>query len=221
MLKPITILLFIPLILVVGSVFLFDLPESTGLTVTSGAIAVSDEPTQVVLPESKSVAAITLEHSDIIWQMFPRAKYRIAARVLHSKQYDDWLANFVPVDLALGWGGIGEPQADEWIEWWQSDRWYYYRLRRRLWSAPLSQDYIREHSANVHVVPANANVAMGLQDLENNDLVFIEGMLVDVEVRKDYTVQKYYTSLTRADEGDDSCEIMYVERLVTEGLEYR
>lgn len=180
------------------------------------------DPVQMPLSSSKAATPITLEEAGATWQMFPRADYRIAARVLHLKRYDDWQARFAPVDLALGWGEIGEPGADRWIEWRQADRWYYYRLRRPLvWGSSLSQDYVREHSANVHAVPATTELASALQQLERNSFVLLQGKLVDVEARKDGAVQHFLTSLSRTDEGDASCEIMYVERLVTKGIEYR
>ncbi|MBK8899910.1 MAG: hypothetical protein IPM53_01885 [Anaerolineaceae bacterium] len=181
----------------------------------------SNEPIQKLLSAPELAESITLEHLGIRWQMLPQAEYRIAARVLQSTQYDDWQAAFAPIDLALGWGIIGDPQIDKWIDWRQSDRWYYYRLHRRFGKVPLSQEYVIEHSANVHVIPANDDVAAGLHHLQANDLVFLEGMLVDVVVNDGHAIRKYSTSLTRADEGDASCEIMYVERLVTTGSEHR
>ncbi len=184
-------------------------------------MAVSSEPSQKSLSAPERAEPITLEHLHIRWQMMPQAEYRIAARVLQSTPYDDWQAAFTPLDLALGWGKLGEPQTDKGIDWWQSDRWYFYRLHRRLGKIPLTQAYIIQHSANVHIIPANEAVAAGLRSLKANDLVFLEGMLVNVVVTEGYTIRKYSTSLTRTDEGDASCEIMYVERLVTGGLEYR
>ena len=217
-----------PIVLLIISILLFasirhftGFTRSTSEAFVGGEMALSHEPVQSLLSAPELAASITLEHADMIWQMFPQAEYRIAARVLQSTRYDDWQAVFTPIDLALGWGKIGEPPIDKWIDWQQSERWYYYRLHRRLGKTPFPRDYVVQHSANVHVIPANANIAAGLQYLQVNDLVFMEGMLVNVEVNNGYTVRKYSTSLTRADKGDASCEIMYVERLVTKGFDYR
>lgn len=184
-----------------------------------------EDPLQTPLASSKLVTPITLEKAGATWRMTPRADYRVAARVLHSRRYYDWQAKFSPVDLALGWGTISEPQTDRWVEWRQSDRWYYYRLRRPPLLGgvltSLSREYVREHSANVHVVPATARLESALKAVERNSFVLMEGKLVDVEAERDGTVQRFSTSLSRSDGGDGSCEIMYVERLVTEGLEYR
>ena len=175
----------------------------------------SPDPWQTILPASE---AITLEKAGYTWRMSPRATYLITARVLRSQPYDDWQAQFVPVDVALGWGKVSDPAVDRWIDWWQEGRWYYYQRPR---NAPLSQTYIREHSANVHLIPATETVAAALLQLKTNDMVIMEGLLVDVEAGRDGQMQQFYTSLTRLDEGDSSCEILYVERLVMNEQEYR
>lgn len=174
-------------------------------------------PLQLSLAEP---AAIRLEKEDASWELTPRAGYRIMARVLHSKQYNDWQASLSPVDLALGWGMLSEPRIDDWISWDQDNRWYYYRYRQVL-SVPFPREYVREHSANVHIIPATENVEAILRQLKGNDIVELEGLLVDVEGRVDGGSVAFRTSLSRDDEGDESCEIMYVERVVKDGVEYK
>lgn len=219
MLKSLIKRLVFPAILLAGSLFAVSLLRPA-TTATREWQPARDEPQQTLLSLSESVSPITLEAEDATWRMFPRANYRVAARILHNTWYDDWQARFAPVDLALGWGKISEPAVDKWIEWRQSDRWYYYRLQQPpLWRtlfSPFSGDYVREHSANVHVIPASEGVERALRSLERNSLIFIEGKLVDVEVEKDGAVQRFATSLSREDGGDGSCEIMYVERLISQ-----
>ncbi len=176
-------------------------------------------PLQHAIPASDS-QPIALEKGGASWQLFPRAGYRIAARVLHSKQYDDWQSSLVPVDLALGWGMLSQPRIDEWIEWDQENRWYYYHYRSVL-SVPFPRDYVREHSANVHIIPATETLEAVLSGLRDNDIVQLDGFLVDVEARRGEGTVAFRTSLARDDEGDESCEIMYVERVVKDGVEYR
>ncbi len=188
--------------------------QFSGLVAEAQKVGIPD-PWQTIVP---NLAAITLEKEGYIWRMSPQATYLIAARVLHSQSYSDWQAHFVPLDVALGWGKVSDPAVDKWIEWWQADRWYFYQRPR---NAPLSQSYIREHSANVHVIPATQDIADALLQLKTNDMVVMEGLLVDVEGGVAGRTQRYHTSLTRSDEGDSSCEILYVERLVMNGQEYR
>lgn len=187
--------------------------------VLAAELSAEDEPLQQIL-DAQAAEAITLEREGAVWRMTPRAEYRIAARVLHSRQYDDWQSSFVPVDLALGWGMFSEPYLDEWIQWQQADRWYYYHYRRIL-SVPFPRNYVRDHSANVHIIPATERLARILAQLQRNELILLDGLLVDVEAQKDGATVAFRTSLSRNDEGEASCEIMYVERLVMGDVEYR
>lgn len=225
MLKSLAKQLFVPALLLVGSLlFSFDSFGSASTTTREWELA-RDEPLQTPLSPQESASPITLEAIDGAWRVFPRANYRVAARVLQNTWYDDWQASFAPLDLALGWGEMSEPRVDRWIEWRQSERWYYYRLQQppilRNLLSPLSADYVREHSANVHVIPASERVENALRTLQRNSLILIEGKLVDVEVEKDGAIQRFTTSLSRLDGGDGSCEIMYVERVVMQNDGYR
>jgi hypothetical protein len=200
----------------------FNLDALDGIlsaAVSAAELSAAEEPVQQML-DAAVAEEITLERDGAVWSMTPRADYRIAARVLHSKQYDDWQSSFVPVDLALGWGMFSEPHIDDWISWHQADRWYCYHYRRIL-SVPFPQNYVRNHSANVHVIPASDSLARVLRELQGNEVILLEGVLVDVEAHKDGTRLAFRTSLSRSDEGEASCEIMYVERLVVADVEYR
>lgn len=177
--------------------------------------AETHDPWQITVPQPE---AITLEKEGYTWKMSPRARYLITARVLHSRSYDDWQALFVPVDVALGWGKVSDPSVDQGIEWRQEGRWYYYQ---RVDDDALPKNYIRAHSANVHVVPATETIAAALRQLQVNDMVVMEGFLVDVEAGIAGQTHQFRTSLTRFDEGDSSCEILYVELMVMNGQEYR
>jgi len=192
---------------------------SMAASVSASELSAGDIPSQLPLSAAAS-QPITLEKDGESWQLNPRAGYRIAARVLHSKQYDDRQSGLSPVDLALGWGMLSEPRIDDWIEWSQDNRWYYYHYRRVL-SVPFPRDYVLEHSANVHIIPATASLEAVLRELRGNEIVLLDGMLVDVEADTDLGTFAYRTSLSRDDEGDESCEIMYVERVVKDGVEYR
>lgn len=175
------------------------------------------EPQQTLLTEVEPIAPITLEEAGYIWTMYPRAEYQITGRVLVATAYDDWQAHFVPIDVALGWGNLGDPAIDGWVQWQQSERWYYYRYQNLPWGEPNPAHYIRDHSANIHVIPATAEVETELRQLRRNDRVLMEGFLVDVEAIKDGQSLTFRTSLSRNDSDANSCEIFYVQRLVREG----
>ncbi|MCA9971914.1 MAG: hypothetical protein KC425_16940, partial [Anaerolineales bacterium] len=197
-----------------GFQFAFEFQQSLSSRQGTGAVDPRGAPRQLAL---RTAEPITLERAGTVWQMYPRAEYRLAARVLHSQAYEDWLAPFVPVDLALGWGEMSDPAVDRWVEWRQADRWYYYRWPA---DAPVSREAISQASANVHVIPASDSLAVVLRQLERNDVVLLEGKLVDVEADRQGEKVRFQTSLTRLDTADSSCEIFYVERLVVKGEEF-
>jgi len=149
----------------------------------------------------------------------PRANYRIEARVLHMRHYDlDVRAVCSPLDLALGWGSMADPAVDAWIDWRQSGRWYFYSIPAE---APFSVADVAGLSANVHIIPSSPNLSRALLGLEDDDVILLEGMLVDAAIEfLGYELQTA-TSLTRQDSGAGACEILYVERLVVDGMEYR
>jgi hypothetical protein len=128
--------------------------------------------------------------------------------------YDDWQATFTPFDLALAWGKLGVPLVDRWIEWRQADRWYFYHFYQAPLGEPSPADYVRDHSANVHVIPATPEVEEAVRQLKPDDIVFLEGMLVDVEAIVAEQALSFPTSLSRTDTGANSCEIFYVERIL-------
>jgi hypothetical protein len=158
-----------------------------------------------------------LERGGATWTITPRATYQISARVLGNRAYSDWQAPLVPRDLALGWGDMSDPAVDEWIRWRQSGRWYYYN-----WPAdsPYKNNNIRNQSANVHIIPANDNLAQMLKNLSRDDMIYLEGHLVDLSATIMGTERRTNTSLSRKDSGGGACEILYVEKLIFEGQVY-
>lgn len=186
-------------------------------TVVSETISVTEDPVQVMLPDTDP---IIWSDEDYSWEMVPRATYRIAARVIRRKHYTDWESKFIPWDLALGWGQVSDPQMDEWMTWKQSNR-----SLSATWIGPLPlpfpEEYIRDHAANVHIIPATDNLKLAFASLKDNDLVLLEGLLVDAEGGPGDETKIFRTSLTRSDLAPGGCELMYVERLVVEGIEYR
>ena len=204
------------LILVITVHALTTAADSSDLVGTPVNIAINPtgEPAQVFLPTNSSPIIIdTPTHN---WQLSPRAEYKIAARVLRRQEYaEDWLASLSPLDLALGWGDISHEDINAQLYWTQSNRWYYVR-----WSypTPLPEQYIMEHSANVHIIPATENLGLAFSQIKPPNLVVIEGRLVDLAREDGITA---HTSLTRTDSGANACEILYVERLVVDGVAYQ
>lgn len=145
-----------------------------------------------------------------------KARYRIAARVLSTERYYfGWQSELSPLDLALGWDDMSDPGVDQWIDWYQGTRWYFWR-----WSAasPYQNEAIASQSANVHIVPANPNVARAALALDADDVVVLQGWLVDIQGPSG---EPWRSSLTREDRGDRSCELLYLAELIVDGTRYR
>lgn len=134
-----------------------------------------------------------------------RAHFDITARVLSRKDYS-WGAdaNLVPLDLALGWGRMSDSDVLAKIDITQSGRFYYWHVD----AFPIPRREIETSSANMHMIPADADVKRQLEQIRPGQVVHIEGFLVDASRADGW---HWNTSLTRDDTGAGACELIYVE----------
>ena len=142
------------------------------------------------------------------FRITPLAGFSLDARVLGSERYRIGRdADLAPLDLALGWGRMSDESVYGQLTITQGGRWYHYR-----WSSPAPPIPVREiieHSANMHLIPANDEVEDAMLSARRGDLVRLEGHLV----RADADGGWYWkSSLTRSDSGANSCELIWVER---------
>jgi hypothetical protein len=142
------------------------------------------------------------------WRLTPRARYDITARILSREDYHfDLLSDLIPEDLALGWGPMSDNRVLRGFEITQGARFYSWRPKHEL---PIPRQAVIEHSANTHVIPADAGVAHQLKRLRVGQVVHLTGFLVNA-VRDDGAY--ITTSLTRSDTGPGSCEVVLVEQV--------
>jgi hypothetical protein len=152
----------------------------------------------------ESASAIAHGH----WTLTPRARYDITARILSREDYSfDVMSDLVPEDLALGWGAMSDNRILRSFKITQAARFYGWQPVTEL---PIPRQEVIVHSANTHVIPADAAVRSQLDDLRVGQVVHLTGLLVD-GVRGDGAFVR--TSLTREDTGAGACEIMLVERV--------
>ena len=144
----------------------------------------------------------------------PRADFSVTARVLANERYRlDNMADLIPRDLALGWGPMSDSSVLDNIDISQSGRFYFWRP-----SAVASATYaasvetIIASSSNMHLIPANTNVARIIDRARVGHIIELEGLLVDVRADSGWQIN---TSLSRTDTGAGACEIIYVERATT------
>src|SRR5437870_6598278 len=142
------------------------------------------------------------------WRLKPRARYDITARILSREDYRfDRLADLVPEDLALGWGPMSDNHVLAAFDVSQGARFYTWRPRGPL---PIAREDVIVHSANTHVIPADARIRSELARLRVGQVVHLAGTLVDA-IRDDGAWLR--TSLTRTDTGAGACEVMLVENV--------
>lgn len=135
-------------------------------------------------------------------------QFAVTALVLSKKNYNSGReAQLSPVDLALGWGAMSNPNPLRSIRISQSNRFYYFRYQN---SPPIPHRQIELNSANMHLIPANEEVAQALKGVKKGHVVSISGYLVDVKGKDGWY---WKSSRTRSDTGGGACELVYVEKV--------
>ncbi len=195
-------------------------PPASSLTLvpTTTPAPTFNEPIQTTLTAADTLVFTYPTHT---WELRPRASYQISGRVLSTHPYtSDWMADLAPLDLAVGWGELSNDYLDFFLRWSQHDRFLYYTWASDL---PVTPQHLNAHIANVHLIPATDTLGQVLAQLQSNDEVQLNGLLVDITKSEpgQPTPQTLNTSLSRSDEGAGSCEILYVKRLIINGVEYR
>lgn len=137
------------------------------------------------------------------------ARYLITGRVLSARRYHSGLeAKVSSVDLALGWSLLADSTIDGQLNFTQNDRELFYQSTGLI---PLTTDQIAANSSNNHIIAANDSVEDTVEGLQKDDVVTLSGYLVNVKYGDDW---HWDTSVSRTDEGDGACEIMFVTEVI-------
>ena len=155
---------------------------------------------------------IDLEVKGYRVRLLPRATYRITGYAVETSRQllDEW--DFVvPMDVALVWGPVADPEALAHLEFHLSRRYVSYWWDGALPAAARAA--LATHVANNHLIPATDEVASEIGRIRAGDLVTLRGRLVDLEIRDAEGREKWKarTSLTRSDVGSGACEQIWVE----------
>lgn len=141
----------------------------------------------------------------------PLAEFSIRARVLSREDYMlDAGSKLSPMDLALGWQRMAESDVYKALNISQSGRWYRYSWHN---TPPIPLQEIIESSANMHLIPASAGVERILQQAQEGRFIRLKGYLVEATRNDGW---HWRSSLTRADSGGGSCELVFVEAAFVE-----
>ncbi len=136
------------------------------------------------------------------------ASFEIEARVLSTKEYSsDRESELVPVDLALGWGAMSDSAVLDQLSISQNKRFYYYRWSNQ---PPIPPYEIVQHSANMHLIPADSDIEEQIRNARVGQIVHIVGQLVEA---RDSDGWHWRSSLTRKDSGAGACELVRVEAI--------
>lgn len=164
----------------------------------------------VIAPDDPVQVDFTTPQPEIAFKdatLHPLAKFDVTARVLSRDDYHfDPESDISPTDLALGWGRMSDSAVLRSIDIDQGGRFYSWQVRE----FPIPRREIETHSANMHMVPADATVARALKRVRVGDVVTIEGDLIEADKPGGW---KWRSSMTRDDVGDGACELVYVKDL--------
>jgi hypothetical protein len=189
-------------------------PELT--TVEYGVIDTSQNPVQTPY---KNDETFTITIKDGHFSIKPLAEYKITAIVAGKESYSyGWSGKVAPIDLALAWGKIAEPENNKQVFFSQSGRWYFFTYGPE---APFDSSYISNHSSNNHIIPATKNVLKAVKSVKEREKIILEGFLVNLTGTVEGQNVLWGTSLTRNDSGDNSCELFYVTKVRIDNKVYQ
>jgi hypothetical protein len=162
-------------------------------------VLVADEPEQSAASSGQSweVNGYTVK---------PLADYRIRGRVLMTERY--FLgreSDLSPIDFTLGWRRMSDQKVLDEISFTRQRRAYCYRPKGSDFPIPAAE--VNSQSANMHLIPANAEIERSLRAIVEGDIIELRGYLVEVRAADGW---HWRSSLTRTDSGQGACELMWV-----------
>jgi hypothetical protein len=183
-------------------------PDNTSIQITV-------QPEQYDLEDAEPVA---LRSDDYHLSLELKAEYVLQGVVLGIKRYRyDRGAFLAPYDIAVAWHQLTATGLYKQLKWGQSGRWYFWRYGEDF---PFDNAFVAKNSANSHLIPASENIKRALGRVREGDHIAIEGYLVQVSGLYKGEEFTWNSSLSRNDEGDGSCEVIYVTRIRFGGLKY-
>jgi len=201
-----------PLFCLISTILLFcvltacDRPKMTGIE--PDEIDTSQDPIQMPY---KADEPIIREVKDGYLTITPVAEYKIYGVVVGKGTYSsDWDGEISPVDLAVAWGKLADPEASQYITYNQGYRWYFYQYKA---GSPFDNSYIISHSSNNHIIPSNENIRRAVKAVKRKNKIVLEGFLVNLKGTYKERPVTWNTSLSRTDTGNGSCELFYVSKV--------
>lgn len=164
------------------------------------------------------------------YAILPQAEYSLAGIVV-AKNTNFWFRDVMRsqfddvflMDLGIAWGKIATEPKELYKHWKFKSFKTLGQSRRLQWQSkpPYDRtnwgiDYVSSHVSHTHIIPANANVMGALLKIKKNDIVKIDGYLIDIYTEKGEVLGKSSLSRTDTDatsRGYGACEEMYVKQI--------
>ena len=202
---------------------------------TTNQINPFNEPIQKDLTNAKYFKAYGEKN---VFALQPQAEYSISGLVV-AKNNNFWFRDIMRsefddlalMDIGLIWGDLARDPNTVYKHWNIKSQKTLGQARQLTWrwkagsgDIPWDTDYVNSHMSHTHLIPANFNVMGGLLTIKKNDIVKIDGYLVDIYSSKGKTIAK--TSMSRTDinstsRGYGACEDMYVKQVQIGNKVYR
>lgn len=132
--------------------------------------------------------------------------FRGEFRILGSKEYnDDEQAKFSPIDYAVTRGLFTHPEIARQISINQYDRYLNWQMAK----PPIPAQYATQLVSNMHIIPANPEIAKEIKKVKRGDLVRLTGDLVQVN-DKDLV---WKSALDWNGVGDGACKLIRVDSI--------
>lgn len=127
-------------------------------------------------------------------------------RILGSKEYQhDEQAKFSPIDYAVTRGLFTDPAIARQISINQYDRFLNWKMAK----PPIPAQYATQLVSNMHIIPANPEIAQQIKKVRRGDLVRLTGDLVQVN-DKDLV---WKSALDWNGVGDGACKLIRVDSI--------
>jgi conserved exported protein of unknown function len=198
-------------------------------------INTQNDPVQNNLADSNYIKAYGEKN---IFALKPQAEYSITGMVV-TKNTNFWFRDIMRstfddiclMDIGIVWGELAKDKQKLYKNWKFKSLKTLGESRRLEWRSkvatdamPWSLSYVSSHISHTHLIPANPNIMGALLRIKKNDIVKIDGYLVDIYTDKNELVAK--TSLSRTDtdptsRGSGACEDMYVKQVQINNKIYR
>lgn len=219
--------IFVCLNSIAGDIFFrmkFSFPHVSETTSTQ--INIQNDPIQKDLIDAKYFKAYGEKN---VYSLQPQAEYSISGLVV-AKNNNFWFRDIMRndfddlalMDIGLVWGELAQEKKKLYKHWKIKSRKTLGQARqltfqeKKPYRTSWGINFMVAHMSHTHLIPANLNVMSGLLTIKKNDIVKLDGYLVDIYTSDGETVAK--TSMSRTDRdftsrGSGACEDMYVKQV--------